>query len=224
MGKKSRVRLGIYCLIVIVFFCMVLLRQNQITRERAKQVVSSIAQWQEKGIPVTVKKAKAEDVSEYIRLTVSLSKDNQGAGFVSKNVREKLAVGQMIYFLDNKQQLIGKVKAISNEISLETGMYSVAVTLSQPEFIDSDQRIVFVLTNIFKNSINIPNDIIDIKDNSFYVWKGNDNIARKERIEISSRDGYGAIVQSGIKPGDVLIYSGQSALSDGQRIQIINEL
>ncbi|MBU1043297.1 MAG: hypothetical protein KJ915_02730 [Candidatus Omnitrophica bacterium] len=224
MGKKSKVRLGIYCLTVIVFFCMLLLRQNQITRERAKQVISSIAQWQEKGIPVTVKKAKVEDVAEYIRLTVSLSKDNQWTGFVSENLRQKLAMGQKIYLSDNQQQLIGKVKALSNEISLETGMYAVAVTISQPEALGSTQNIVFVLTNVFKNAINIPNDIIDIKDNGFYVWKGNNNIAQEEPIVISSRNGYGAIVQSGIKQGDILIYSGQSALSDGQKIQIVNKL
>lgn len=221
MGNNSKLRLGIYCAIMLIFFVMVLIRQGQIDKERAKSIISSISQWQEKGIPVTVKKAALEDVSEYARLTISLDADKQWTGAVSENIKQKLVIGQDVYSL-NDQQPIGKIRSIDAEISLETGMYRVFIEINNPEALALVQNIVLVKTQILKNVINVPNDIIDIQQGNFYVWKGNDNIARQQEIKIRSRNGYGVIVKSGINPGDILIYSGQSALSNGQKIQIVN--
>jgi hypothetical protein len=224
MKNFLNIRLGVYCGLLIVFITLVVIRQNRVIAERAKTISSTIAQRQEKGIPVTVKIAELGDIAEYTRLTISPDNDKQGQGFISKDTKNIISSGQKIYGQENAADNIGTVVLVSDEISLETGMFLVKVQLSQPFLENSAARVVFVHTNTFKNVINIPNDILDIKGKDFYIWKGNNGIAWQQLIKITSRNGYGAIVQSGITPGDVLIYSGQSNLSDGQRIRIINKL
>ncbi|MFH1062860.1 MAG: hypothetical protein V1747_08290 [Candidatus Omnitrophota bacterium] len=224
MKKFLNIRTCGYCLLLIVFIALVLIRQNQVRAERSRTIASSIAQRQEKGIPVTVKKAALEDIAEYTRLTISLNKDKQWQGFVSKDIKDALSSGQKIYKQENAAENIGTILSVSEAISLETGMFLVKVELKQLVWENSAKLIVFVQTNTFKQVINVPNDILDIKGSDFYIWKGNDGIARQQLIKISSRNGYGAIARSGINPGDILIYSGQSALRDKDHIQIISEL
>ena len=56
-------------------------------------------------------------------------------GYVPKATQEKLAVGQDIYAESGSNNIIGSISEISNDISLDTGMFYVKAVFKKSIFV-----------------------------------------------------------------------------------------
>ena len=219
MGKK---RILVYLLCVVAIFFSIVIKQNVIKRKRNKEIISAYSEWQKNGKPVVVRIAKKKDVPSYTKVTAWQKSPRIFEGHVSKAVRGQLQIGQEMLFKVNDLTYQGTISEISDKISFDTGMFPVYVEF-QETFDISGWRVAYAHTGTIRNAINIPNGIIERVDNEFLVWKIEGGHAVKQPITIKQRNGYGAIVGSGIQDGDKLVFEGFTQLREGDKVNILKE-
>ena len=173
MNKK---RLVIYGGLAVMGVLLVLWKQQDVTRERSQKVVSTISQWDEKGKPVEVWQAVRRDVPVYTKVTARQIDARTFEGYVSREVRDKVAVGQDMLFSVDGLQVTGTISTIAEDISLETGLYPVRTTFSRPFELKSWVA-AYAHIDTLRNVICVPNEIIDKEGETFFVWTAVDGQA-----------------------------------------------
>jgi len=215
----SRLRKKVYILLVLVLAAGVLIRQTAVRRERSQKIISTISQWEEFGKPVTVRKIKREKVREYARFSVLRESDRTASGFVTRDLQERLNQGQEVYLKDQSLEPEGVISGISREMDVDTGMFYVQVRADRTIPEEQGLTVVYVHTETFPDKIAVPNEILDIEQERFYIWKVVDSKAVRSEVFVLSRNGYGAIISKGLQEEDLVICSGQSQLREGDRIR-----
>ncbi|MBU4333059.1 MAG: hypothetical protein KKD07_01305, partial [Candidatus Omnitrophica bacterium] len=117
----------------------------------------------------------------------------------------------------------GEISKIAQEISLDSGMYAVEVVFKESFNIEG-WLVAQAHIDMFRNSICIPNEIIENDNGKFYVWKIEDGRSVRQLITIEKRDGYGAIVDSGLVEGDRVVIEGFTQLVPGDKVNILKGL
>ena len=144
-------------------------------------------------------------------------------GYVPKAIQQKIAAGQDVYIKDNGYDIMGSVSGISDEISIDTGMFCAQVTFQEP--LDSVKLIVaYVHTDTLRDVFCVPNAIIERQDEKTFIWKVEAGRALKQQIRIGERDGYGAVVLDGLDRGDLVVYKGFTQLLENDLVNIIESI
>lgn len=215
----NRKRNWIYFILVLVSFFLIVWKQQDVIRERNQTVVSSVSEWEEKGRPVVVEEVRKKDVPLYIKVTAWQIGDRLFEGHVSKDIRDKLSVGQEMVFLVDGKEVNGSIAKIADEISIETGMYPVHVSAAETFHLEG-WVVAYAHTETMHDVICVPNEVIDKEGEISFVWKAVDGKAVRQEIAVGQRDGYGAMVTQGLKEGDLVIIKGFSSLSEGDKINV----
>lgn len=219
---NNSVRTKIYTGLVLLSVVLVLVRQQIVKHERQRQIVSTISEWQEHGKPVIVREAKKENVREYARFTISPESGTIASGYVTRDIQEKLNQGQEVYLADQGTDPVGIITGVSEEMDMDTGMFYVQVEVNEKFMTDDGAlTVVYVHTNTYPDAISVPNEILDIDNEEFYLWKISDGKAVQVKVETGARNGYGAIITAGLEPGDQVICSGQSQIREGDKVKIV---
>lgn len=221
--KNLKSRHGIYIAILFSGIIAVFVRIISVQSERNRNIVSFVSEWEKNGKPVTVKEVKAADVPVYTKFTVISAQDGAAYGFVTGDIREKLAYGQAVYF-NVIGASCGAIADIGQELDMDTGMFPVKVKLSNYSGSHDLKLVLFAQTQILKNAIVVPNEIVDTVKNVSHVWKILDGRAKKIKVEIGSRNGYGTAVVAGVQTGDQIVLAGQDLLSENDKVHIAGQV
>ena len=211
--------------LVLIFLAMVfavVFRQHSVTRETNRDIVSAISEWAEKGKPVVVTKLKAADVKMYKKITVTLSGLSFCHAYVPGIVKDQLRIGQTVFSSINPPVILGQVSRVFNDIDLDTGMYYIEIMVTNPEVLGNNP-IVLVNVDTFRKVICVPNEILSFDDDSYSLWTVENNKAVKKQVVIDRRDGYGSIIKTGLKEGDLIVIEGLSNLKPGDLVNILNK-
>jgi len=220
--SKINIRIKVYVLIALVCALAVFWKQNVIKGRRNQQIVSMLQEWDKQGKPVQVSRITKRAVNEYTKVSIRLATPEIGNGFAVRDVRNKLAVGQEVYVETAKGKVSGIVNSIADNMDMNTGMFSLRITFNGIAGGSGQSLMAYVCTDTYNEAISVSNEIVDIAGNEFYVWKVKDGVALKTKISVKAKNGYGSIVGSGLEPGDMVIYRGQSLLKHGDRVRIID--
>jgi len=210
----------IYIGIAIGCFISIWIRINMIKADRGREIVSYYGEWQKSGKPVEVRVIEATEVPVYDQFTVRAVNGRIARGFVTGEVKEALRPEQEIYGED-KAVPLAVVRSVGKDLDMDTGMFPVEVEFKK----SCSQGGVFVIsahTVTIKNALVVLNEVLDISAGEYFIWKDDAGFARKHRVSIGSRDGYGAVITGGLQPGDRVIFSGQSILEDNDRLLVVN--
>lgn len=218
MNKKQ---ILIYFICVLLFIAFVIAKQQQVRFRRNRPIVSTFSQWQQNGKPVFVKRVLPKDVPLFEKLTLQPVSDGTFEGYVPKATQEKLSIGQDIYVESGSSSIIGSISEISNDISLDTGMFYVKAEFTKPVD-ESNWLVVYVHIDTLSNVICVPNTIIDQEDDQYILWVVTDGYARKKTVAIKRRDGYGAVIAQGLEAGDYVVTRGFTQLSDNDKVNILD--
>ena len=218
MNKK---RIFIYSICVLLFIAFVIAKQQQVRFMRNKPIVSTFSQWQQNGKPVFVKRVLPKDVPLFEKLTLQPVSDGTFEGYVPKATQEKLLIGQDIYVESDSNSIIGSISEISNDISLDTGMFYIRAVFKKPVDV-SDWLVVYAHIDTLFNVICVPNTIIDQEDGKYVLWVVDDGYARKRTVAIKRRNGYGAVITEGLETGDYVVTRGFTQLSDNDKVHILD--
>ena len=217
--SKSNRKAKVYAGVVFFFLVCVFIRAGLVQRDRGRTIVSLVEEWSRKGKPVTVETIKAKDVPVYTKLTVRSVSAEKASGFVTGDIKEKLREGQGV-FCPDKAIPCGAIKSIGGELDPDTGMFPVEIKLESARS-PGELAVFFVQTSTLTNALVVPNEVLDYSGDDFFLWKVVDSKARKVKVEIVSRNGYGVAVGEGVESGDVIVLNGRSALADGDKVSII---
>jgi multidrug efflux pump subunit AcrA (membrane-fusion protein) len=219
--KNPNPRTKIYAALVFFSIIAVLIRIALVQADRSRSIVSFVAEWNRHGKPVAVKEIKAADTPVYAKFTVFNSADKLAAGFVTKDIKDKLKIGQEIYFTEG-DVVCGKILTLGQELDLDTGMFPVEVKLNTPAVKLGSISVVFARIQIMQKVLVVPNSILDISQGNYYLWKVDNGKARRVQVKIGSRNGYGTVISEGINSGDLIVFNGRSILLDNDSVNIVS--
>lgn len=215
-GLKSRQI--IYAFVVAVCLSAIALRIGVVNAGRIRPIISYYSQWQKDGKPVEVKTVEAKDVPVYSRFTVKVSDGRLAEGFVTGDVKDVLREGQDIYDEDRAVPCAAVRKA-GKELDIGTGMFPVQVIFNSPR----DPGAFFVVsahTRTLRDVLAVPNEVLDISGGEYFIWQDDNGFARKKKVSVGARDGYGAVITSGLRSGDKVVFNGQSGLRENEKLLV----
>ena len=218
---KNFKRKTIYLIIIILSLASVPLRIHAVKAARGKTIVSFYGEWKKAGKPVEVRVIKAGDVSVYAQFTVRIVDGRVARGFVTGEVKNALQEGQEIYDPEDRFVVSARLKSIGAELDMDAGMFPVEVEFDKSR----DPSVAFVVcahTSTLHNVLAVPNEVLDIAGDEYFIWKDENGLAKKRKVVIRLRNGYGAIISEGLQSGDKVIFSGQSMLEDNDRLLVVD--
>ncbi len=210
----------VYALIIIGCLVSVPLRIWQVERDRARKIVSMYDEWKHNGKPVEVMIVEEKDVPVYAQFTVRSSDSRTASGFVTGDVKNVLKEAQEVYD-ENKSAVCAAVTAVGKDMDINTGMFAVSVEFNKP--VEPGRLFVVCChTATLKNALAVPNEVLDIDNGEYYLWKAENGFAKRYKVTVGSRNGYGAIITGGLQSGDNVISSGQGLLADNDKLLVRN--
>ena len=220
--KNLNPRTKIYSGVFFICAITVLIRIVVVQIERNLPITSFFSEWSKYGKPVTVKEIKAVDMPVYVKFTVKTNSEKSAFGFVTADIKDKLKEGQEVYLTENSGTPCGKISNVSQELDINTGMFLVEVEFKTPVTALGSIWVVFARTSTLKDVLVVPNEILDISGDDYYLWRIENGKARKIKVKIGLRNSYGAVIADGIQSGDLIVFSGQSQLKDNEKVNIIH--
>lgn len=206
----------IYTAVIAACFLSVGLRINTVNSVRRHPIISYYSQWQKYGKPVEVRPVGSREVPVYVRFTVRVLDGRLAAGFVTGDVKDALREGQEIYEEDVPVPC-ATIRNVGKELDIDTGMFPVQI-------IFNDDRepgaacVVSAHTRTLHNVLVVPNEVLEVSGEDYFIWKDNNGTAGKRKVTLGQRNGYGAVITSGLQSGDKVVFSGQSELKEGDRL------
>ncbi len=146
---------------------------------------------------------------------------------VSEKIINKISKGDEVEVLIStvsETPFIGTIKSIS-PIAGQTSTYPVEIEIDNPNHLIKPGMFTTVYFNLNSNNdtIVIPAGAILSNVTESYVFTVEDNIAHKVIVETGINNGEFVEITSGLKSGDQLVTTGQSYLSEGDTIKVVNE-
>ena len=218
---KNLKRKTIYLIIIVISLASVPMRIQAVKAARGKTIVSFYEEWEKAGKPVEVRTIEAEDIPVYAQFTVRIVDGRLARGFVTGEVKNALREGQEIYDPADRSVVCARLKSVGAELNMDAGMFPVEVEFDKPR----DPGVAFVVsahTSTLYNVLAIPNEVLDIAGDEYFIWKNENGFAKKGKVVIRLRNGYGAIISEGLRSGDKVIFGGQSMLEDNDRLLVVN--
>ena len=220
--KNLNPRAKIYAAIIIFCILSVFGRIMLVQISRSRSIVSFVSEWNKFGKPVTAEKIMPQNVPVYTKLTVRAISAKLAKGFVTGDIKDKLQQGQEVFSKD-KAKSCGTIIGIAADLDTNTGMFPVEIEFNDPMYPHA-LAVVFVCTRVIPNVLVVPNEILDFSAGKYYLWKIEDGKAKKIQVEVTSRNGYGAVIGNGVNPGDLIVFRGRSILSEDDKINIISDI
>ncbi len=118
----------------------------------------------------------------------------------------------------------GTVNYVSPTLSKINRTFEIEVVLNNPDRKLKPEMSANVQVTRFSvdNAIILSQDLIVDFGEEKYVFVLENDIAKKRVVTIGGRNGNDILIESGLKPGDKLIYEGYQSLVDGDKVKVIN--
>ena len=215
-----RVVIGVGC--IVAFTLLVFWRQHVVQKQRDQKIVSIISEWKTHGKPVVVEKIAHEDMRVYEKITLTPLSQTLCGGYVTRDIQERLRPGQAV-FVDTPsgERVEGVIRDVGGALNVDTGMFRVRAAFDHAIASSNHIVVAYVHTGTLKDVITIPNEIIADSNGGFFIWTVRDGRTYKQSILLGQRNGYGAVVLQGLHDGDMAVIQGQTQLSNGDKVRIV---
>lgn len=225
MSIRSHIKnIGIILGSCFLLILAILWRQQIVTQNRQAKIISVLSEWAENGKPVIVEKIQKENVNVYKKFTVQSAQGSEYQGYVTKNILNKVKLGQQVEVLLSNEKRFGEISFVADEIDARSGMYIVRVKFDELLPKMTDFPVYKVLVEVFQDAICIPTEILKEVDGKYFVWTVDQEKKAHERmITVKSKNGFGAIVETGLEVGDLLIIEGYTMLKENDRVNILSQ-
>jgi len=217
-----RVFIGVGC--IVVFTPLVVWRQHVVRAQRDQTIVSSISEWETYGKPVRVQNVAHQDMKVYEKITITPLSAAIYEGYVTKDIQGQLRTGQTVYIdTERGKRVFGVIRYVGRTLDIDTGMFRVRAAFGPELTVRKHIIVAYVHTGTLTDVISIPNEIIAEEKGEFFIWTVRDGRASRQNILLGERNTYGAIVLQGLHHGDMVVTAGQTQLSDGDRVRIVDD-
>lgn len=186
-----------------------------------RPIVSLYNEWNKNGFPVDVCEISKQPYPIWNRITATSSGGGELQSFVTKNLQERLRVGQRALVDQGDASLPATVSSVSGGREIENGLYEVRF---RPEdrgaVAESPYYNVRINTDTIQEAVALPIEVVRDGSDGSFVWIVEDGVARTRRIEKVFSDGVHTLVKNNLSPGDLLVVVGFNRLDEGARVDI----
>jgi hypothetical protein len=216
-----RVVIGVGC--IVAFTLLVFWRQDVVQKKRDQVIVSTISEWKTHGKPVVVENIAHENLQVYEKITLTPLSKTSFEGYVTKDIQGHLRPEQTL-FVDTPsgERVEGVISYVGQVLNVDTGMFRVGAVFDHEVVSNNHIVVAYAHTGTLKSVIRIPNEIIADSKGGFFVWTVRDGHAYKQGVLLGERNNYGAVVLQGLHDGDMAVIQGQTQLSDGDKVRIVD--
>ena len=125
---------------------------------------------------------------------------------------------------DGAEKVGGRVLRVSPVVDDASGTVKVTVELGPAGrgFKPGAFVSVQILTDERDEAVLIPKRSIVEEDNESFVYIGQDNVARKKKVELGYQNDAEVEIRSGVSAGDRVVVAGQGSLTDGAKIREVS--
>jgi RND family efflux transporter MFP subunit len=132
--------------------------------------------------------------------------------------------GQFVDPLTNKQQVPGRVYAISPSLDPETRTFEVLVHTEgdDPGLQDGGFVAVWIAEQELEDALVVPLEALRFRNDQSFVFVLQDDRVVERRVELGQQSGAYRAVLDGLEEGEQVVTDGRAALYDGQRVRVLN--
>lgn len=186
-----------------------------------RPIVSLYNEWGRNGFPVDVCEVSKQPYPIWNRTTATPLGDGELQSFVTKNLQERLRVGQRAFVDQGDASLPATVSSVSAARDMENGLYEVRLRPDERGApTGSPYYNVRINTDTIPDAIALPIEVVRDGSDGSFVWIVEDGVARTRRIEKVFSDGVHTLVRNNLSSGDLLIIVGFNRLDEGARVDI----
>jgi hypothetical protein len=216
-----RVLIGVGC--IVAFTLLVFWRQHVVQTQRDQTIVSTISEWKTHGKPVVVQNVVRQDIKVYEKITITPLSKRIFEGYVTRDIQERLRPGQTVS-VDTEQgeKFLGVINYVGRALNVDTGMFRVQAAFDHEIAASNHSIVAYVHIGTLEDVISIPNEIIIDSKGGFFIWTVRHGHAHKQDIRLGERNSYGAVILQGLHEGDMVVTQGQTQLSNGDMVRIVD--
>ena len=117
----------------------------------------------------------------------------------------------------------GRIVRISPVVDDETGTVKVTAEIQSPtaQFRPGAFVRVSINTDTVDDAVLIPKAAVVERDGETFVFVTEDETAHRKVVQLGYENGASVEVRSGINSGDLVVVAGQGALSEGDKVELI---
>jgi len=131
-----------------------------------------------------------------------------------------LREGLEIYDSADSASAFARLTSVSNELDINTGMFPVEIVFDSPRNV-GEVLVVSAHTETLRSVLAVPNEVLDIFGGEYFLWKDEKGFAKKCKVTLGSRNGYGSVISKGLRAGDAVIFTGQSGLKEDDKLRAV---
>jgi RND family efflux transporter MFP subunit len=115
----------------------------------------------------------------------------------------------------------GRVSMIENTVDPTTGMVTIRATMpNQDELLWPGTLVSARLTLRTEDAVVVPSLAVQVSQQGNFVYLVKDNVATVTPVKVARSLGSEAVIESGLKEGDVVVTDGHLLLTDGARVAV----
>ncbi|MCM8812633.1 MAG: hypothetical protein NC924_01690 [Candidatus Omnitrophica bacterium] len=217
-------RCTMYVVAGLVVVASVVWKQQDVRSRRAETIVSMATEWEKAGKPVVVAVAERRPVAEYVKMTVRPSLPRGASGFVVREIRDRLAAGQDVYWHGQPGMRVGQIDAVAAAVDRSRGMFAVRLLFDQELAAAPEIMRVRAHVRTIPDALAVPPEAVRRAGDAWYVWKVSGTRVVKTAVTVAARTADTIVIRSGLVPGDRVVCRGQTLLVEGDTVRIQAEV
>ena len=157
---------------------------------------------------------------------VDVSRVKVSAGIPERYINDITKGSKVIITFDilPGEKYEGTINYVSPTLSPINRTFEIEIVLNNSERKLKPEMSANVQVTRFNvdNAVVLPQDLVVDFGEEKYVFVLENNVAKKRIVTLGGRNGNNILIESGLNPGDKLIYEGFQSLVDGDKVKIIN--
>ena len=224
MNKLKRI--VFIALIIGVYFTGLFLKDKQNQKRAMMEIPTMPKIRKEKGIPVYAEKVTKKNFEKSVSVSGFLQKNGGLKTFVTPQEKNLLKVGMIGHFDYGEKKYKGKIKHISSDSSLLSGLHEVHLSFQNiPTQVIDKLTVVSVVYKTMPNKIVLEREIVSIRTGKPFIFEINkEQKLKRQEIKIEQENDEFFVISHGVQEGDMIVVSDPRDLRENDKVFISKEL
>lgn len=144
---------------------------------------------------------------------------------INESAINSFKVGQAAFIEMDNDTLWGKVDRTALSANGMTHSFRVTASFDNPDDLLKSGMFknIYVVVDQKENALKVPFEVVSFEGDRTYIFVAEGSEAVKREVELGIRNGTEFEIISGVEPGEEVIITGLSRISNGSKINVVNQ-
>ena len=212
--------------LILAIYIGGLLYKNQIQIANKGKTPPTISQIRkEKGIPVTSKVVEKASFEQKIRVSGFINKSGLLKAELTQDVVSKIQKTDNPVLEVNNKKYKGLLVSLSNRPNIFSGLYDVQIKFNDlPSKVFGKISVVSIPYKAVKDVVVLERSAVSFREKQAFAFViDNESKLEKRKLKIKASNDDDLIVESGVKPGDLVVTSDQRYLNENDFVYNVSK-